>query len=321
VVRHRLRRLRGRTASRSCPGGREALKRDRNGSPCPGCYPTVVVAGPGLRRLVNGPDRARGRRGGRCPGRPGAGKVRSSRTCSVPRVMGSLSAYGVGGHAPAHPGDHAEPQQDRQRQGSMSRSRRSLAPPAAAASLATCSANLKTGGGRWTTCGPPTPRPTPTSRSCTSWPPGNWPTTGAVLGSNAVQLQVTVDPDLKPAGRGGRHRQPDERHRGCRRAVHEHRARPARDHRPVDCGSRSVSVDRDCVDRQRGIAGSGGVSGAAGVAAGIKSSGRARPGVGCERRPERRGGRRVHDQQGQGGARCSGRKQVIKERRPARGSC
>ncbi len=59
--------------------------------------------------------------------------------------------------------------------------------------LATCSAPLEPRRRPPTTRARRTSRRTPTSRSSTCFPPGQWPQTQAVLGSNAVHLQVTVD--------------------------------------------------------------------------------------------------------------------------------
>ena len=92
-------------------------------------------------------------------------------------------------------------------------------------------------------------------------PEGQWPTTAQVLGANTVALQIAVDPDAGrlvvvaavdnltkgTGGRGAPVRQP--------------RPRPARDHRPPARRSRAVSVTAP-----KGFS-------AAGVAAGLKSSG------------------------------------------------
>ena len=59
-------------------------------------------------------------------------------------------------------------------------------------------------------------------------PEGVWPSTAATLGANTVHLQVTVDADARPPGRGRRDRQPHQGHRGRRRPVHEPRPRPPR---------------------------------------------------------------------------------------------
>ena len=72
-------------------------------------------------------------------------------------------------------------------------------------------------------------------------PEGQWPQTKSVLGSNAVHVQVTVD---EAAGRlvaVGRRRQPRQGHRRRRRAVHEPRPRPRRDHRPLHDRTRTMT--------------------------------------------------------------------------------
>ena len=106
--------------------------------------------------------------------------------------MGNASAYGVGGvhrHTPEIVQNLGALTDDRGR-GSASRP---LLVPMARGILATCTAPLAP-------ASPPTRptrrlrrRPTPTSRSCTCCPQGQWPQTKSVLGSNAVHLQVTVD--------------------------------------------------------------------------------------------------------------------------------
>ena len=113
--------------------------------------------------------------------------------------------------------------------------------------LATCSAPLAgdvDAGG----CARPTRRPTATSRSCTCCPRASGRRPSPCIGSNAVHLQVTVDEAARPAGRGRRRRQPHQGHRRRRRAVHEPRARPPRDHGPHDDRTRTVS-DRPTDDR------------------------------------------------------------------------
>ena len=72
-------------------------------------------------------------------------------------------------------------------------------------------------------------------------PAGQWPQTKSVVGSNAVHVQVTVDEAAGPAGRGRRRRQPGQGHRRRRRAVHEPRARPARDRRAHHRGAGAVT--------------------------------------------------------------------------------
>ncbi len=125
-------------------------------------------------------------------------------------------------------------------------------------------------------------------------PEGIWPTTGAVLGSNAVQLQVTVDEDLDRLVVVAAIDNLDQGHRGCRRPVHEPRARPAGDHRPVDRGSRTVN-------RDKGVTGPQGFR-AAGIAAGHQGVRRSRPDPRRERRAAGRRRRCLHHEQGEGRA-------------------
>ena len=91
---------------------------------------------------------------------------------------------------------------------------------------------------------------------------------------------------------GGRHRragQPDQGHRRRRRAVPEPRPRPAGDDRPVDRGSGAVTHRSTAV----GVTAAAGFR-AAGVTAGLKSSGTAGRRRGGQRRPAVRRGRRLH---------------------------
>ena len=74
------------------------------------------------------------------------------------------------------------------------------------------------------TCGPRSRPRTPTSRSCICLRRGQWPQTGATLGSNSVHLQVALDEHAGPGRRRLGTRQPDE---GCGRpgvAERQHRA-------------------------------------------------------------------------------------------------
>ena len=121
-------------------------------------------------------------------GTSGAGKAPKPNLLGS-EVMGSASAYGVGGthrHTPEITQNLAL-----LTDGDVRVSFTPLLVPMPRGILATCSAPT-------TVVAPTRPtrrtrRPTPTSRSCTCCAPGQWPQTKSVLGSNAVHVQVTVD--------------------------------------------------------------------------------------------------------------------------------
>ena len=140
---------------------------------------------------------------------------------------------------PAHPRDRAEPR----RASPASRSRVSFTPllvPMPRGILATCSAPLSGG----------VTAEQAYDAYATAYadepfvhvlPPGQWPQTKAVAGSNAVHLQVTVD---EAAGRlvaVGAVDNLDQGHRRCRRPVPQPRARP----RPRPPASRRSGWRRD----------------------------------------------------------------------------
>ena len=106
-------------------------------------------------------------------------------------VMGAMSPYGVGGvhrHTP-----EIEQNLTAAGAGPVTVSFTPTLAPMPRGILATCTARVRPGARRRTPCAPPGRRPTPTSRSSTSCPTGRWPSTGSVLGSNAVHLQVVLD--------------------------------------------------------------------------------------------------------------------------------
>ncbi|GAA2695533.1 MULTISPECIES: N-acetyl-gamma-glutamyl-phosphate reductase [Actinosynnema] len=169
------------------PGHREALRGAKRIA-VPGCYPTVssLALAPAIG-LVEPEVTVVA-----VSGTSGAGKAPKANLLGS-EVMGSLSAYGVGGahrHTPeitqnlsavaGHP---------------VKVSFTPVLAPLPRGILATCSATLADG--------------VTAEQARDAYqaayadepfvhllPEGHWPTTGAVLGSNAVQLQVTTDPDL-----------------------------------------------------------------------------------------------------------------------------
>jgi N-acetyl-gamma-glutamyl-phosphate reductase len=171
------------------PGGRDALKNTKRVA-VPGCYPTVssLALAPALGSDLITPEVVVVA----VSGTSGAGKSLKPHLLGS-EVMGSLSAYGVGGthrHTP-----EITQNLSRITGAEVNVSFTPVLAPLPRGILATCSANLKPGR---------TPDDVETAyRKAYDdepfihvLPPGSWPTTGAVLGSNAVQLQVTVDPDL-----------------------------------------------------------------------------------------------------------------------------
>ncbi len=159
----------------------------------PGCYPTISTLALAARvaaGLVE-PDVVVVA----ASGTSGAGKAPKAHLLGS-EVMGSASAYGVGG------GHRHTPEIVQNLSGAAGRpvtvSFTPVLVPMSRGILATCSARLAgavggPAGSRPTTCGPRTSRPTPTSRSSHVLPEGQWPQTQSVLGSNAVHLQVAVD--------------------------------------------------------------------------------------------------------------------------------
>jgi N-acetyl-gamma-glutamyl-phosphate reductase len=166
------------------PGQRDELRGARRVA-VPGCYPTVssLALAPAMG-LVEPEVTVVA-----VSGTSGAGKALKPNLLGS-EVMGSLSAYGVGGahrHTPEITQNlskiAAEPV------------RVSFTPvlaPLPRGILATCSAPLKDGGADVRAAYEKAYADEPFVHLL---PEGHWPTTGAVLGSNAVQLQVAVDRD------------------------------------------------------------------------------------------------------------------------------
>lgn len=169
------------------PGHREALRGAKRIA-VPGCYPTVssLALAPAIG-LVEPEVTVVA-----VSGTSGAGKAPKANLLGS-EVMGSLSAYGVGG---AH---RHTPEITQNLSAVAGRPVKvSFTPvlaPLPRGILATCTATLADGVDAAQVRAA-------YQAACADepfvhlLPEGHWPTTGAVLGSNAVQLQVTTDPDL-----------------------------------------------------------------------------------------------------------------------------
>ena len=169
------------------PGQRSLLAQARRIAQ-PGCYPTAVT-------LALAPAIAAGLADGRdavvvaASGTSGAGKAAKAHLLAS-EIMGSLSAYAVGGshrHVPE-----------------ILQNLRALGAPDPTLSFTPVLAPLPRG--ILATCTVPLAGVTTTERAwavyadfyrdepfVTLLPPGRWPLTGSVAGSNTVQLQVAVD--------------------------------------------------------------------------------------------------------------------------------
>ncbi|PSL45235.1 N-acetyl-gamma-glutamyl-phosphate reductase [Saccharothrix carnea] len=167
------------------PGQRDELRGARRVA-VPGCYPTVssLALAPAMG-LVE-PDVTVVA----VSGTSGAGKALKPNLLGS-EVMGSLSAYGVGGthrHTPEIAQNlskvAAEP---------VGVSFTPVLAPLPRGILATCSATLKDADADVRAAYEKAYADEPFVHLL---PEGHWPTTGAVLGSNAVQLQVAVDRDV-----------------------------------------------------------------------------------------------------------------------------
>ncbi|ACU39275.1 N-acetyl-gamma-glutamyl-phosphate reductase [Actinosynnema mirum] len=169
------------------PGHREALRGAKRIA-VPGCYPTVssLALAPAIG-LVEPEVTVVA-----VSGTSGAGKAPKANLLGS-EVMGSLSAYGVGG---AH---RHTPEITQNLSAVAGRPVKvSFTPvlaPLPRGILATCTATLADGvdAARVRAAYQAAYADEPFVHLL---PEGHWPTTGAVLGSNAVQLQVTTDPDL-----------------------------------------------------------------------------------------------------------------------------
>ncbi|MBB5956046.1 N-acetyl-gamma-glutamyl-phosphate reductase [Saccharothrix tamanrassetensis] len=168
------------------PGRREVLRSARRIA-VPGCYPTVssLALAPAVGGLVEPEVTVVA-----VSGASGAGRSLKPNLLGA-EVMGSLSAYGVGGthrHTPEITQNLSEVAG-----GPVKVSFTPVLAPLPRGILATCSATLRNTDEDVRAVYREAYADEPFVHLL---PEGHWPTTGAVLGSNAVQLQVTVDPDL-----------------------------------------------------------------------------------------------------------------------------
>jgi N-acetyl-gamma-glutamyl-phosphate reductase len=154
----------------------------------PGCYPTVssLALAPAIAADLVEPEMVVVA----VSGTSGAGKAAKTNLLGS-EVMGSLSAYGVGGthrHTPEIV-QNLSAVADRP----IGVSFTPVLAPLPRGILATCSAQLRPEAEDVRAVYEKAYADEPFVHLL---PEGHWPTTGAVLGSNAVQLQVAVDPDL-----------------------------------------------------------------------------------------------------------------------------
>ncbi|GLZ43642.1 N-acetyl-gamma-glutamyl-phosphate reductase [Actinokineospora sp. NBRC 105648] len=168
------------------PGGRDDLRHAKRVA-VPGCYPTVssLALAPALQHGLVEPEVVVVA----VSGTSGAGKSLKANLLGS-EVMGSLSAYGVGGA-------HRHTPEITQNLSAVAGAKVAVSftpvlAPLPRGILATCSAQL-TGDGDVRAAYTKAYADEPFVHLL---PEGQWPTTAAVLGSNAVQLQVTVDADL-----------------------------------------------------------------------------------------------------------------------------
>jgi N-acetyl-gamma-glutamyl-phosphate reductase len=166
------------------PGRRDELRGARRVA-VPGCYPTVssLALAPAMG-LVEPEVTVVA-----VSGTSGAGKALKPNLLGS-EVMGSLSAYGVGGthrHTPEITQNLSEVADEH-----VKVSFTPVLAPLPRGILATCSATLKDGDADVRAAYEKAYADEPFVHLL---PEGHWPTTGAVLGSNAVQLQVAVDRD------------------------------------------------------------------------------------------------------------------------------
>ena len=170
------------------PGARDKLK-NTNRIAVPGCYPTAVslALAPALAAELVEPDVV----AVAVSGTSGAGRSLKPNLLGS-EVMGSASAYGVGGA-------HRHTPEIAQNLGKIAGTsvKVSFTPvlaPMPRGILATCSAPIKPG------VDAPTARKAYAAAYADEpfmhlLPEGTWPATSATLGGNAVHLQVTVDAD------------------------------------------------------------------------------------------------------------------------------
>ncbi len=170
------------------PGQREKLRGARRIA-VPGCYPTVasLALAPALAAGLVEPDVVVVA----VSGTSGAGRALKPHLLGS-EVMGSTSAYGVGG------GHRHTPEMTQNLSAVTGRpvgvSFTPVLAPMPRGILATCSAPLRPGTAEAIARGVYAEAygPEPFVHLL---PSGRWPSTGATVGSNAVHLQVAVDPD------------------------------------------------------------------------------------------------------------------------------
>jgi N-acetyl-gamma-glutamyl-phosphate reductase len=170
------------------PGARDALRGTRRVA-VPGCYPTVATLAlfPALAAGLVAPDVVVTA----VSGTSGAGKAPKPHLHGA-EVMGSLSAYGVGG---AH---RHTPELVQNLSGAagvpVTVSFTPVLAPLPRGILATCTAALTGDGAGIREVYEKAYADEP---FIALLPEGSWPTTAATLGANTAQVQVTVDPDAQ----------------------------------------------------------------------------------------------------------------------------
>jgi N-acetyl-gamma-glutamyl-phosphate reductase len=170
------------------PGQREKLTGARRVA-VPGCYPTsaTLALAPALAAGLIEPDVVIVA----ASGTSGAGKSAKPHLLGS-EVMGAMSAYGVGGvhrHTPEIAQNLAGVAGER-----VTVSFTPTLAPMSRGILATCSARVAAGIDA-AAVRAAYEKAYADEPFVTLLPEGQWPTTAAVLGANAVALQVTVDPD------------------------------------------------------------------------------------------------------------------------------
>jgi N-acetyl-gamma-glutamyl-phosphate reductase len=170
------------------PGARDAL-RGATRVAVPGCYPTVIslALSPALAAGLAEPSVVVTA----VTGTSGAGKALKPHLLGA-EVMGSLSAYGVGG-------SHRHTPEITQNLSGVARrpvevSFTPVLAPLPRGILASCSARTDASAAEVTEAYAKAYADEPFVHLL---PEGSWPTTAATLGSNTVHLQVTVDPDAR----------------------------------------------------------------------------------------------------------------------------
>ncbi|MEV7414042.1 N-acetyl-gamma-glutamyl-phosphate reductase [Streptomyces sp. NPDC089919] len=174
------------------PGARAELTGARRIA-VPGCYPTAVTLAlfPAFAAGLVEPEAVIVA----ASGTSGAGRSLKPQFLGA-EVMGSMTPYGVGG-GHRHTPEMAQ-NLSRVAGGDVTVSFTPTLAPMPRGILATCSARLRPD----TTAGEADVRAAYAARYADEpfvrlLPPGQWPTTAAVLGSNTVQVQIAVDPDAR----------------------------------------------------------------------------------------------------------------------------